>query len=302
MSKKIVVNLQGGLGNQLFQFYAGLDLALRTGSNLKINTTFVKKGHADAKVDLEDFHLPGENLLSWGSRSRIFFHLERIFVRLSRTYKPLSLLDRICFRNFRSNSVGWDSELEKLHGPIRITGYFQTFKHIAKLSSEKHVETLRLKKPSNLYLNYEIEIRKVKPIVLHIRRGDYVTFSDYYGLLSIEYYLSALNYLRRTSDFHDSPIWVFTDDNSATSQSISDLFESTVRVIDEERSLSSAETLMLMSQGSAIVSANSTFSYWALMQSSASTKKIVPGTWYQNSLEPLDLIPSDWIRLPSRWV
>lgn len=302
MPKKIVLNIQGGLGNQLFQFYAALELALRTNSDLRINTTLVQKGVPERKVDIEDFLLPFESMLSWESHSKFLFNFERIYVRLSKSYRLLEFVDRLVFGNFRSHTIGWDPKIEDIKSPARITGYFQTFKHINRLRDEVLFAPLRLKNPSEEYMGFTFEIQKQAPIVIHIRRGDYVRFSDYYGLLSIQYYLDAINFLRELPEFKTSSVWVFTDDSAATEQGLSDLFGSAVRLIDEGRSLSPAETLMLMSQGAAIISANSTFSYWALMQSNAKTTKIVPGTWYKNSSDPLDLIPSDWVRLPSRWV
>lgn len=301
LTKRIVLNLQGGLGNQLFQFFAGLEIALRTGSNLKINTTYITKGISTNVVDLQDIQLPFEHLLTWTSRSRSAFYFGRIWAGLSKSSILLRLVDRYVLKNFRSQTVGWDSEVDKVTIPVRLSGYFQTYRHFYRLTSKNASLSLNLKHPSDKYLNYKTEIEKIRPIVLHIRRGDYVCYQDYYGLLSTDYYASALNFLSNFLDSKETSIWVFTDDLALTAETLTDALGYSVRVIDVERNLSASETLLLMSKGSAIISANSTFSYWALMQSSPDSIKIVPETWYQNSLDPVDLIPSDWIRLPSHW-
>ncbi len=53
----IIVMLQGGLGNQMFQYAAGRALAIRNNTNLKIDLSFLKKGVLGENVDYRNYGL-----------------------------------------------------------------------------------------------------------------------------------------------------------------------------------------------------------------------------------------------------
>jgi hypothetical protein len=62
------------------------------------------------------------------------------------------------------------------------------------------------------------------------------------------------------------------------------------------------ESLVLMSFGKAIITANSSFSWWAAVSGNRTKKVIAPIPWFKNLDEPKDLIPGNWLRIKSSWV
>jgi hypothetical protein len=57
-----------------------------------------------------------------------------------------------------------------------------------------------------------------------------------------------------------------------------------------------------MSFGKAIITANSSFSWWAAASGDQSKTVITPTPWFKNLNEPKDLIPEHWIRIKSSWI
>ena len=62
----------------------------------------------------------------------------------------------------------------------------------------------------------------------------------------------------------------------------------------ENSKLTAAENLVLMSMATAIICANSTFSYWAGLISSKSCHKVIPSKWFKNQDLAIDFFPSGW--------
>ncbi len=90
------------------------------------------------------------------------------------------------------------------------------------------------------------------------------------------------------------PIWIFTDDQNFSETF---LFSNDSHTYVDNKNLSPAETLKLMSRATAIVCANSTFSYWASMISKKETMIVAPGKWLKNMEQDTDFFPKGWILL-----
>ena len=69
MLKPITVRLVGGLGNQLFGYYAGAALAAHLGVGLRLDTSWTRHGLTDHGVEILKFDLPGQGL--WGDRGEV---------------------------------------------------------------------------------------------------------------------------------------------------------------------------------------------------------------------------------------
>ena len=288
----VTIQLQGGLGNQLFSYFAGLYLSLRINMPLKIDPTEISRGFTNRDFDLNDFHLPAphkiqtrNSLIPFSIRNRLRWYFFE--------YMPFG--QKVFFI---SNETGRNSEYEALQDARIVRGYFQSHVYVDYCLGALGISGFELKMPTKNYEALSREIKKFRPIVVHVRRGDYLSHSNSFGLLSAEYFSIALSVV--SEKLPSAPIWVFTDSDSPISD-----YEGhfTIdRQFGPDVDLSPAETLLLMSQGAALVISNSTFSWWAAYLSKSGTPIVAPSKWFKNLPDPNELFPEDWIRIKSHWI
>jgi Glycosyl transferase family 11 len=282
--------LQGGLGNQLFIYYAAANYAI---VNKQEFITFDAGGLSQAKtervLELDNFELPIKYEISVSRLPRliraIFTRINRILPAISRTLGYLQPID-----------VGFNSAL--LKGKyFEVSGYFQSWRYPEQVK-EAFPDHFLVTKTSSDWAESRISAaRDLQPILCHIRRGDFLDLQNSFGVLSYEYYLNAINILR--SRGVKGPVWVMTD--SPTEISLKFLEEADAELIIEPANTQAAETFAVMQACSSFIISNSTFSWWAAFSSNA-RNVIAPEPWFKSLEEPMDLIPDNWIRIQSRWV
>jgi hypothetical protein len=203
-----------------------------------------------------------------------------------------------------SSETGFDPQLSQMKKVRRLEGYFQTWRYFHEVKTLKPHLVINLE-PSDPspYLEKMInEIRQKKTLAIHVRRGDYLTGKETFGLLSPSYYERAINDLRLNGTSWDQA-WVFTDDVKATGAEFRDLIESeSLKIIQTPRESSSIEDLFIMSQASSIIIANSSFSWWAATLGVEKDAVVCPTKWFRNLSDPNGLNPDHWVRVPSSWV
>jgi hypothetical protein len=288
-SRKIVtVELVGGIGNQLFQYAAGRYLANKTSSSLRVITSAVELNVSGHKSDIRSLRLVAKNEYRRFAWIRKYFWLlnSRMSTRIS-LWK--SIYSRIT-HEYLEDEVGYSRNLEDLGPPILIRGYFQSWRYL-----DGGFRKLQLSKESRSFKEKMHDIESVKPIAVHIRRGDYTKLNNTFGILSESYYLEGIKTLQ--SKLGNRPVYVFSDDLSFVKNMFKNQkFE--IRFI--ENSINPAEDLILMSNVKGIVISNSTFSWWAAY-SNVSKSVIAPDPWFKTLPEPIDLIPPLWNRQKSTW-
>lgn len=140
---------------------------------------------------------------------------------------------------------------------------------------------------------YEINFERVCSI--HIRRGDYLKFSDNHPLMTREYYINAVKILSKKIDH----VLVFSDDVDWCKNNFSKN-DFNKNVVYSKESKDYLE-ISLMSKCAHNVIANSSFSWWGAWLNKNSDKVVIaPKTWFGKNLEHLttdDLIPQDWIKI-----
>lgn len=302
--KKITVVLNGGLGNQLFQYFAGLYVAQRANSTLIVDATFSQRGRTGHSDWINVLGLPGT--ISKDTSSVSFGFLIALTVRLSR-----GLLARLIkskqlrlklLRQYRSPIAGFDSSLDQLDAPITIIGYFQTWRYYQWLKEQEVAPEVSMGNPSDWYRGMQSLLeRENKVLGLHVRRGDYV-WNPEIGILSTAYYHRAMLALKEAGVEWDA-VWVFSDDAEISETDFMGLFSGTERfsIVKPPFESHSFESLALMAQTSALIIANSTFSWWAATLGDPRRKVVCPESWFADMEDPLDLCPPDWIRVKSAW-
>lgn len=291
----ISVKLVGGLGNQLFCYFAGYDLSVRKSCSLDLDVTDIRSGISTHSVSIESFALPG-NFFSTKSEGLIKkAKLKNLLVRVSRKLNFPITFSR---RTYISNVIGFDENVMKVDPGSSLYGYFQTYRHFFPYRQDFH--NVSLKAPSRWFEENLSKMKSENAVAIHVRRGDYSKLADTYGLLSADYYKHAVDAI--SGHLPNSIFWVFSDDPEVARLLLADILpKNTVWVIPPSDH-DAAETMLLMSNASGNVIANSTFSWWGAALNSSGGPVVAPSKWFKLMLDPKDLYPPHWTQVESSWV
>jgi hypothetical protein len=187
-------------------------------------------------------------------------------------------------------------ELNTTQERVFLVGYFQSYRWANNPDTLQKLRKLRLKSESETVRKFRLISLEEKPVVVHIRLGDYTQIPSF-GIPSDEYYSLALKTHFETGKCNK--IWLFSNEPEKARLKIPAEYESLIRVIDEVEG-SSAKTLEVMRMGCGYVIANSTYSWWGAFLSYASNPLVIaPSPWFKGEPSPHELIPPDWHLLPA---
>ena len=297
-SKELEIQIDGGLGNQLFQFYAGLYFAEYFNLNPIFEISRLRR--------ISKLH-PGLNIFSLGildefkTKSNSNALLKR-FNYKARSYvsnliqsEKTSLLKANGTTEFYEIGYVEIDKLVKVRNSI--PGYFQTWRYFDALQVKPLITIERLGNPTD-WLNQNLKrMQEVNPLVIHVRRGDYKLDKNRdIGCLSVEYFESVCG-LHTESD----EIWIVTDSPEKTHNEFKKFSKKTI-VLDPPSNSDPVESMILMSKAKSIAISNSTFSWWAAKLSAPDSNVYAPAKWFQNRPDPTDLIPESWRKVESDWV
>lgn len=293
----IVVELSGGVGNQLFQYAAARALADRLDTDLGLDLR-PYRAKDSRRYGLDAFHIratvvPDEDLLG--------VHGPRTLRRELTT----GLLDRLVTLGHRPRLAhltrvvhqgpSFTEVLTTVTDNSWLSGYWQSERYFAD-DADRIRADLRLKNVSAESAALEQTIRAMDyPVAAHVRRGDYATVEStrlYHGLQGWEYYRAAIRQIRERRPeaqfvfFSDEPEWVAAN----LGPDIAVL----VRANGTDRP---QEDLHLMSCCRGHIIANSSFSWWGAWLAQ-SELVIAPAKWYQAAgLDERDVVPARWMRV-----
>lgn len=155
-----------------------------------------------------------------------------------------------------------------------LQGYYQTWKYFDHCKNDI-LNQFRFR-------DENVSTEGIDRVAIHVRRGDFLGLNNIHPNLPMDYYERAMNL------FPDKEFSIFSDDIDWCRDNFN---------LDRCVFISSGEPLMdllFMSKHSAVVTANSSFSWWAGYLSSGPV--VVPKVWALN--EPItcmqDRIPTDW--------
>jgi len=178
----------------------------------------------------------------------------------------------------------------------RLRGYFQSWKYFEDSAMQIRLELQSLRSPSAWFLEQSAkEPTQQDWVGVHVRRGDYLNpeVQKVHGILGHEYYERALNLVESRHGVR--PIKVFSDDIQAARQLIKGR-QRTIEFVKPPNDSHPLESLVLLSQGSSIITANSSFSWWAAWLGQADGRTVVvPEKWYAaTTFTKEDLFLPDW--------
>ena len=303
----ITIEIIGGLGNQLFAYFAGLYISNILRSPLRVFIRPLASGESSHSSTIKSFAFGSGVITRMSIPERVSLlvrkNLRMIFIRIGLTRKLTESLSRYHV----SNTIGEDQELLESKPGYYLSGYFQTYEYFRYLKTNNLAPAFTLNSPSEWFNKESKRILEAKPIAVHIRRGDYLLDKNrFIGALSAKYYKNAIyaarHHLGDLGEKEQSPpIWIFTDSQELVEKEMSPFFEGTFKIVSPPKNADPAESMVLMSLARSVVISNSTFSWWAAVLGSAQVI-VAPSKWFQGHEDPKGLIPENWIKIRSEWI
>lgn len=287
---------RGGLGNQLFIYAAGRHLSLKHQVPLFIDPIWFY-GQSKRKFELEPL-ISDEKGIYLSSSNAALKSLVKNFGT-----KALALEERALLKmKQRARGINYEpiGHQHEVYPGDTLVGYFQSptyFSGSAETLEQEFVEAFN--KVGFVPSSNGRSSRTVPHIAVHFRRGDYLNRKEikYHGVLGRQYYASALSWLSEVvGDFVVVP---FSDDMDFAIKVLRDLHPQ-VNVISTENEPTAWSDLALMSSFDGVVTANSSFSWWAAWMVKQDGKLCVaPDPWYgPNGPSINHLVPSTWKVIP----
>jgi hypothetical protein len=291
----IIVRLEGGLGNQMFQYAAGRALAARHGVQLKLDLASLldrtprSTPYTFRNYDLDVFTLHAEFATPADvSVFNCFYKPGSVLSYASRAWK------RIFGSRGAEQGYQYNAQFDSFGPDTYLSGNWQSPKYFSRIESEIRADFTFLPMAPNIQTLAD-EIAQPGSVCLHVRRGDYVGNSSH-ETVGLDYYTKAVALLAEKTQVR--ALYVFSDDIAWCREHLM-LGYPTTYVGDEYQGFKASGNTYLMSRCSHFVIPNSTFSWWAAWLSPNPQKIVIaPKAWFPDaSIDTSDLIPQDWIRI-----
>jgi Glycosyl transferase family 11 len=290
----IIARLNGGLGNQMFQFSAARALALRTGATLKLDTSSFAHDQL-REYDLGPYALSATVQLA--SRTELEQCEQKKPRGLALIGKSLGL-GVAAIPAVREAHFHYDPALVRAKAPAYVIGYWQCERYFADQAVQirRDFTPREPLEPENAAIANVIG--KSTAVSLHVRRGDYASDAKtqaIHGVCGLDYYARAMAVIEAQIPnphyivFSDEPDWTRANLTSAHSMTF-------VAANPPERGY---RDMQLMSLCRHHIIANSSFSWWGAWLNPRADKIVVaPTRWFAGrDKDYSDLVPSGWLKV-----
>ncbi|MEY2878415.1 MAG: hypothetical protein RLZZ15_795 [Verrucomicrobiota bacterium] len=268
----VLAHIFAGLGNQLFQYAAAHELALRLGTAVRADLSWFDEPHRSPRAyRLPELGLP--SAVATAAERAAPFRRPRWFARLRPGWTQVRQIGgEVPLGAFRT-----------ARGPVFLKGYWQGEAFFPAFKGELARRLLACA-PLAADARWLAAVRAPGAIALHVRRGDYLTATadiPHYRVLPPDYYRAALRALAPAGEATRAV--VFSDDPAWCAAHLA-LGVPTLVVERASSEASAAADLLCLAQARALVTANSTFSWWAawIATQRGGARVVAPAVWFDD--------------------
>ena len=276
-----IVNIIGGLGNQMFQYALAKSLETKFNDVVFVDTSLFDTYNVHNGVEIEHvfnlkLHRANESDLRLLTRYTHHYSLWRIYRRILPPKKT------VCKER---QDGSFDDSVLSLNIDRYYDGYWQNYRYFESCASE--IRQLYSFQPLNDIKNIQTaeNIKFLEHSVsIHIRRGDYLKSPIYKGICTITYYKTAIQFIKQrvNSPCH---FFIFSDDIDWCRANLNPILKQDYcSYIDWNKGKNSYLDMQLMSLCRHNIIANSSFSWWAAWLNQHDNNIIIaPYKWQQSN-------------------
>lgn len=270
---EIILQLSGGMGNQMFQYALYLQLKA-LGKNVKIDDTteYSYSGTRPKRLEVFGISYPTATETEIKTMRDAYVDLA------SKVRRKLTGRKNA---EYAEKSQRFDAQVLQLDRAY-LVGYWQSEKYFVgckeTVKEAFTFQNLTLNEKMQQYLD---QIQSTEAVSIHIRRGDYLEVNTLYGgICTPEYYEKAIAYMEK--EVENPHFYVFTNDPEWAKEQYGHLENFTIVEGNDEDA--GYIDLYLMTKCKHYILANSSFSWWGCYLSeneTASKQVIAPKQWFQ---------------------
>lgn len=288
----IIVNLKGGMGNQMFQYAAGYALSKKLGCELKIDERYLldrelnpSKGYTIRRYDLDVFGIE-KNQATQADLKRFGLEKGGWRYRAAKTLILSNVSDKYQYeRKFGSPIRTPSGKSAYLDGYWQSEGYFAVYESDIRRIFHLHSSD----DPKVCMLANSLPLDAV---CVNVRRGDFIG-SVNHDVVGLDYYMKAADKYRE--DFGKNPkFYVFSDDPLWCEKNLR--FLGNPEIVDHSYAgRKFRDYFYLMTQFKNFIIPNSTFAWWAAWTSASKSNVIAPRKWSGvENMNCAKIVPKDW--------
>lgn len=298
-----VVNIIGGLGNQMFQYAFALSLREKFPEEevlidiTHFNHIFVKK-------------FRGANLHNGYEIEKVFPNADIKHAscwQLMRVtwYIPNYLLSRIVRRVLPKrkteyvqpivSSFAHLSEVYEIKGDCYYEGIWESATNYIPFRGIIQNTFAHPEPNDETNKDYICRMESTDSVGIHIRRGDYLYEPAFMNICDMDYYDRAIKEI--LSDDKQHIFYIFSNDIHWCNEHISPLLKGhNIVFVNNNVGENSCWDMFLMTHCKDLVIANSSFSWWGAFLNKRNGRVIAPGTWVNREAE-YDIWLENWIKM-----
>lgn len=292
---KVIVNIMGGLGNQMFQYACGRALSLRTKRKYRIATDqfdgcpmhngfeLTKVFHVDAQEATRD---ELESLLGWRSHPA----LRRVLGRPAMNWAT-------CSSWYNEPHFQYCPGIMDIAGSVYLHGYWQSERYFADVEDRIREDLTFCNQWSDEDSAVLLRMRVQPSISVHVRRGDYTLGKNpnIYLACDVAYYKTAIGAIQQRVP--NARLFVFSDDPQWVEAYLLPEFGQ-MEIVKHNQGGRSSNDMRLMSQANHHVISNSSFGWWGAWLNQTVDKIVVaPRQWFKDGTGDQDIVPKSWTRI-----
>ena len=288
MNNNIVVCVQGGLGNQLFQYGFARYLEIIYKKKVKLDTASFNNNFRRFKLNLfkTKLRVANEKEVENSKYQRKKF----LFWKKKKTEYP------------EDNNFNFKYSLNRITNGYLI-GYWPKTNYLNEIKEQLRKEIqIDNKLLCTQFMKFHKMIKNEESVGIHVRRGDYLLDKNkkIFAQINNDYYVDSVKQIK--NKYNNCKFFVFSDDidsvkNLRWAKSKDFIF---VSLTSEHQDVKEFELLKACKHH---IIANSTFSWWAAFLNDNETgQKISPQKWYSNEVfqklyEDKYILDSSFIRI-----
>jgi len=290
----IVVQLLGGMANQMFQYALGRHLAMLNNTELYLDTSLLSNRIPLERFTFRQYELGDFDIMATiADASVIPLYPSNQSIK-SLFHRGIHLLKIFGKRiNYvRESNMAFDPTILKLKGNVYLDGNWQSEKYFHAISSLIRREFTYNKQLPTKILELQQKMRSEESICVHVRRGDYL-MTEHHGTVSTNYISAGISHI--ISQTNSPVVYVFSNDLEWCRKNL-DLKLPYYFVDSALAGENDKEHFVLMQSCAHFIIANSSFSWWAAYLGDNPTKIVVaPKNWLSNAkYDTSDIYLDSW--------
>ena len=298
--RPVKIFLQGGVGNQLFQYFFARYILTKLNTQSILNTSLIDStnlSHPNSSILSLNLLVPIEK----STRTRKLFY--KFVLRYPPKINARLNIQKSLFKVFIPSEIGYNKDVEEVILNLEskfLLGYFQSWKYFDLNSFEKNTLFTGLTYTDRWVLNNFETMSSIKFTSVHIRLGDYLLDKNrFIGVLPSDYYINCINHLKTLN--YSQKFYIFSDQINVAKNLYGHIFSQDSIWVDSSNDCNPLEILSIMSLANVFIIANSTFSWWAANLAANDSLVLAPNKWFKNASDPIDLLPPNWNLIETGW-